>query len=105
MADANSITSVVCFVLFMSGLVFIYYLSKMSQYNEASELRAKRRIEDSAYYLSKMEEHIDDAEAQINKKIDGTELETRISLTNYERKIDKLIPKKMARKIEKVAAK
>lgn len=103
MSEADSVVSAVCFVLFMSGLAFIYYLSKMAQYNEASELRAKRRIEDAAYYLSKMEEHIDDSEAQLNKKIDATELETRISLTNYERKMDKLLPKKAVRKIEKVA--
>ena len=49
MTGFDSITTAVCFVLFLAGVAFIYYLSKMSQYNEASELRAHRRVEDVAY--------------------------------------------------------
>ncbi|MFH1448460.1 MAG: hypothetical protein ABIG39_06360 [Candidatus Micrarchaeota archaeon] len=90
MVNLNAVVYAVCFVLFLVGIAFIYYLSKITQYNEASENRTRRRIEDVAYYLSKLEEHIEDVEAQIHKKIDSSELETRIKLTTYDQIITRV---------------
>ena len=103
MLEIDAFVSALGFVLLLAGIVFIYYLSKMSQYNEASELRAKRRIEDVAYYLSKMEEQIEDCEAQLNKKIDANEVDTRINLTAYEKKIERVLPHKSTKRRERVA--
>jgi hypothetical protein len=104
LAFIDSLISAACFVLFMAGVVFIYYLSKTAQYNEASETRAKRRMEDVAYYLSKLEEHIDDSESQLHKKIDSSELETRINLSIYENAVTKTLQKPTRRR-ERVLAK
>ena len=90
----ESLVPVVCFVLFFAGLTFIYYLSKTTQYNQASELRARRRIEDVAYFLSKLEEQLEDAEAQIDKKIDKEELETRVRLAKYDKMFTRLRDRK-----------
>ncbi|MFH1470552.1 MAG: hypothetical protein ABIF01_02285 [Candidatus Micrarchaeota archaeon] len=102
MLDINALVSVSCFILFMTGVLFIYYLSKTSQYNEASELRAKRRIEDVAYYLSKMEEQIEDSESQLQKKIDVQELDTRINLSIYENLVTRALPQKLSARKRKV---
>lgn len=84
MVDSNSVIYMVCFVLFFSGLAFIYYMARVSQYNGTTENRTRRRIEDVAYYLSKLEEQLEDVEAQIHNKIDAHELDTRIKLTTYD---------------------
>ena len=78
--------------------MFVYYLSKMSQFNEASEIRAKRRMEDVAFYLSKMEEHIEDSEALLHKKIDAQELEARINLSIYDSVVTRAMPQRASQK-------
>ena len=95
--DINTLSTVACFILFIMGLGFLYYLFRILSYNEASELRAKRRIEDVAYYMSKLEEQIEDAEGQLHKKIDASEMETRISLTLYDKTMGKAIQEKSVR--------
>lgn len=103
MTELDAYSSVSSFVLILAGVAFIYYLSKLSQYNEASELRATRRIEDVAFYLSKIEEHVEDSEMQLHKKIDASEVETRIRLTTYDKLIGKAVEaKKSKRRIKAV---
>ncbi len=87
-----------CIILMLVGLVFVYYLITLSQRNDATEVRTKRRMEDVAYYLSKLEEHIGDAEAQLNKKIDSQELEARINLSIYDNIMTKALPPRLAPK-------
>lgn len=84
-----------CIALVAVGVIFIYYLTTLSQRNDATETRTKRRMEDVAYYLSKLEEHIDDAEGQLHKKIDSQELEARINLSIYDNLMTKALPPKI----------
>ncbi len=101
MGLVDTLVFALCSVLFIAGLVFVYYLTKVSQYNDASELRAKRRIEDVAYYLSKLEEQVEDSESQLHNKIDVGELETRINLSIYENVVTKVLPEKaVARRVK-----
>ncbi len=104
MFELDSVASMASFILILAGVAFLYYMSKLSQYNGASELRATRRIEDVAFYLSKMEEQIDDSEAQLHQKIDSSELDTRIRLTAYETTIGKAVQEKRIRRRAKVMA-
>ncbi len=100
----DALATAAAFVLILAGGAFIYYMSKLASYREASELRATRRIEDVAFYLSKMEEQIDDAESQLHKKIDASEVETRIRLTVYDQTIGKVVEAKKMRRRIKVSA-
>ncbi len=81
MSEINTLIDMLCVLFLAVGLIFIYYISRLNQYNEASLKRTRRRIEDAAYYLSKLEEQIEDIESQTHKKIEKHELETRIKLT------------------------
>ena len=90
MVDASTLVTALCVLVSFVGVFFLYYLSQVSQQNEATEFRAKRRLEDVAYYLSKLEEQIEDVEAQLNKKIDLNETEARISLTVYDKAMIKI---------------
>jgi hypothetical protein len=88
--------------MFITGVIFAYYLSKMMQFNDNTELRAKRRTEDVAFYLSKLEEQYEDVQKQVQKKIDKTDVDNRIKLTLYENTFGKTLNKEIVKKNQKM---